>query len=232
MIEDLQNETKIYVIPTPIGNLSDITQRAIEVLSKCDILIVESFQETSQLLKKLNISNSPKLIPYIKNQDFNKYQVDSALESGGVIGVVSDAGMPAISDPGYIVIKYFIENNYSYTVLPGACSVDVAAAASGLIKKGYVFQGFVPTKKGRQLFWKECIAVGGLGLPVIILESVHRIEKAVDDMQKFYPSTTRVFIGRELTKMYEQYCHTTIGELSNLQLMQKGEFVVVIDSLK
>ena len=215
----------ISIVPTPIGNMGDITYRSKEVLLEADCLIVENFQTATKLLKQLGRETMPKIIPFVKNEQFNEYEISNHIIKFDNIAVTSEAGMPAISDPGYLLVEYLAKNNIAYTVLPGACSVEVAVAASGLVTKGYIFLGFIPTKKGRQTFWKE---LSQYTLPVVIFESVHRIDKCVEDMQVNLKPDTKVFIARELTKMYETYIHTTVAELSNVTITPKGEFVIVI----
>jgi 16S rRNA (cytidine1402-2'-O)-methyltransferase len=215
----------IYIIPTPIGNMGDITYRGKELLLLADCLVVENFQTATKLLKQLGRVTMPKIIPFVKNEQFNEYEISNHITKYEIIGVVSEAGMPVISDPGYLLVEYLAKNNLEYTVLPGACSVDTAVAASGLVNKGYIFLGFIPTKKGRQTFWKE---LAQFTLPVVIFESVHRIEKCIEDMQANLKPDSKVFIARELTKLFETYIHTTVGELKNIDITQKGEFVIVI----
>jgi 16S rRNA (cytidine1402-2'-O)-methyltransferase len=218
----------IYFIPTPIGNMGDITVRGKELLLSLECLIVENFQTTSLLLKQLGKEKMPKMVSFVKNDQFNLNEVTKALDDYMAIGVVSEAGMPVISDPGYVLSEYIINNGIEYTVLPGACSVDTAVTASGLVNKGYIFLGFVPTKKGRQTFFKEA---ADFDLPIVLLDSVHRIDKCLVDIKTNFPANSKVFIGRELTKQFEQYIHTTAGECDNLEFVRKGEFVIVVKKI-
>jgi 16S rRNA (cytidine1402-2'-O)-methyltransferase len=223
----------IYFIPTPIGNMGDITIRSKELLQSVDALIVENFQSASLLLKILEIDAVP-MFPFVKNDRFNEKQIIQTLEKYENIGVLSEAGMPSISDPGYLLVRYLIENKKLYSVLPGASSVTVAAAVSGFVKKGFVFLGFVPTKKGRQSFWQEAVEFGKL--PVIFMESVHRIDKCLEDISQTYQATPdlRVCIIREASKIFEEYIHISVSELvldKTLEFVRKGEFIIVIDSL-
>ena len=216
----------LYFIPTPIGNLKDVTERGKALLLELDCLIVENYQTTSLLLKSYGREKMPKMISFIKNDQFNKNEIENALNDFMAIGVVSEAGMPVISDPGYILTDYLVENKIEYTVLPGPCSVDTAVAASGLVNKGYVFLGFVPTKKGRQSFWKEATSYN---LPKVILDSVHRIDKCLEDIHSNFNPSTKIFIGRELTKQFEEYIHTTAENCNKLEFVRKGEFVIVVE---
>ncbi|MGL4759403.1 MAG: 16S rRNA (cytidine(1402)-2'-O)-methyltransferase [Patescibacteria group bacterium] len=218
----------IYFIPTPIGNTKDITLRGQELLMELDCLIVENFQTTSILLKNLGREKIPKMISFVKNDNFNENEIKQALNDHMAIGVVSEAGMPLVSDPGYLLIDYLIVNEVEYTVLPGPCSVDTAVAASGLVSKGYIFLGFAPTKKGRQTFWNEAVSYD---LPVVIFESVHRIDKFIEEVNTHFPSKSKVFIARELTKQFEEYIHTNAEELPKKEFTKKGEFVIVIKKI-
>ncbi len=215
----------IYFIPTPIGNMGDITVRGKELLLTLDCLIVENFQTTSILLKQLGREKMPKMVSFVKNNQFNLFEVERAIDEYMAIGVVSEAGMPSISDPGYVLTEYIISKEIEYTVLPGPCSIDTAAAASGLVNKGYIFLGFVPTKKGRQTFFNDAVKYD---LPIIILESVHRIEKCLEDINNSFPANSKVFIARELTKQFEQYIHCVASDCKTLDFVKKGEFVIVI----
>jgi 16S rRNA (cytidine1402-2'-O)-methyltransferase len=215
----------IYIVPTPIGNMGDITFRSKEVLLNCEILIAESFQESSKLLKNLGREKLPKIITYVNYDKFNEKEISLAFKNCDNIAIVSDAGMPMISDPGYLVIDFMIKNNIKYSVLAGPSSVDVAVAASGLISKGFVFLGFIPNKKGRQTFWKEAKEYN---LPIVLFESVHRIDKCLEDLKVNFESNDKVFIARELTKMYEEYIHTKIEDLDKLNFTKKGEFVIIV----
>jgi 16S rRNA (cytidine1402-2'-O)-methyltransferase len=215
----------VYFIATPIGNMGDITIRSKELLLSLDCLIVENFATTSKLLKNLGRENMPKIISFIKNDKFNSFQISQLLAEYENVGVVSEAGMPSISDPGYQLTEYIKSTDYQYSVLPGACSVDVAVAASGLVNKGYIFLGFVPTKKGKETFFKEA---SEYDLPLVMFESVHRMDKFIEILPKYFGPDTEVFIARELTKVFEEYIHTTVQELKNINLILKGEFVIVI----
>jgi 16S rRNA (cytidine1402-2'-O)-methyltransferase len=215
----------IYITPTPIGNMGDITYRGKEILLSCDCMIVENFQTATKLLKSLGREEMPRIIPFVKNDQFNEYEISQHINKYENIAVTSEAGMPVISDPGYLLIEYLVSKKISYTVLPGACSVDTAVAASGLVNKGYVFLGFIPTKKGRQTFWKEA---KDFKIPIVLFESVHRIDKCIEDIIDNFHPEAKVFIARELSKIFEQYIHTTVKDLSKVEFVKKGEFVIVI----
>jgi 16S rRNA (cytidine1402-2'-O)-methyltransferase len=215
----------IYFIPTPIGNMGDITIRGQQLLLNLDYIIVENFSTASLLLKKLGRETMPKIVSFVKNEHFNQFQIENILQLGVDVGVISEAGMPSISDPGYLLTQYIQKNKYPYTVLPGACSIDTAVVASGLVNKGFVFLGFVPTKKGRETFFKEAITYT---MPIVFLESVHRIDKCLINITQTFGPDDQVFIARELTKIYEEYILVTVSQLTNLKITMKGEFVIVI----
>lgn len=209
--------------------MGDITIRSKDLLLSLDCLIVENFATATKLLKNLGREEMPKIISFIKNEKFNSYQIESVLKEFDNIGVVSEAGMPSISDPGYQLTEFIKNTDFKYTVLPGPCSVDVAVAASGLVNKGYIFLGFVPTKKGKETFFKE---VSQYTLPIVMFESVHRMDKFVEILPKYFEASTEVFVARELTKVFEEYIHTTVGEISKVPIVMKGEFVIVIRNSK
>jgi 16S rRNA (cytidine1402-2'-O)-methyltransferase len=229
----------IYFVPTPIGNLEDITVRSLRVLKSCPYLIVENFSSTKLLLKNLGIETKSTTISFVKNEQFNLTQIETTIQKaqqeGVDIGVMSEAGTPSISDPGYLLTSYLIANQIPYTVLPGASSVIVAACASGMVTKGFEFWGFIPTKKGRQTFLTtlKTKLVQKDHNPIIIFESVHRIDTLLNELKASFDPSTKVFISREQTKLFEQYLHFTVEQLINgdscCEFVHKGEFVVVLD---
>ena len=226
----------LYVVPTPIGNLEDITLRAKRLLSESTTILSEDPRSTAQLLKLLEIKKDQKLVQLSKNQEINFKGIDeviSQLKAGEdkdvVISLVCDAGTPAISDPGKVVIQKIWENNLKFTVLPGATSLIPAVVASGMLTKDWSFKGFLPIKKGRQTLWKE-IAAGQTA--TAIFESVHRMEKTIVEMQTYLPPNRLIFIAREISKLHETYWRGKVEDLNITNIKLKGEFVVVIGSLE
>lgn len=215
----------IYIIPTPLGNLKDLTIRGKELLLELNCLVVENYQTTNHLLNNIGKERKTKLISFVKNDNFNKREIEQAIRDHQDIGVCSEAGMPSVSDPGYLLIEYLQNNKIPYSALPGCCSVDTAVAASGLVTKGYVFLGFVPTKKGRKSYWEEA---NSYNLPIVIFESVHRIQKCLEDITKYFDADDQVFIAREMTKIFEEYIYVNVKDLKDLTITEKGEFVIVV----
>lgn len=221
----------LYFIPTPIGNLEDVTLRSLRLLRECEALLVEDGRVTSKLLSKLEITPAPRLVNLVRHNRFNERQVAqilSELNTGRLkqVGVVSDAGSPGLSDPGFEVIRLAQEQDLPYAVLPGANALVPTVVASGLVGGEFRFLGFLPVKKGRQTLLQSFCS---LTEPVVFYESVHRIRKTLRQLQEILEPERRIFVARELTKQYEQYLPTTLGELETEKIIEKGEFVVVLD---
>lgn len=223
----------LSVISTPIGNLGDITLRAIETLKKCDAIVCEDTRVTGQLLQHLNIGKK-ELISFHGNTDPGKADVIiNHLKSGRHLAIVSDAGTPGISDPGYAVISRASEAGIPIEVIPGASAFLAALSGSGLPINQFVYLGFLPLKKGR----KTLIAsFKDEDRTIIFYESVHRIEKTlmeIGDALKDQPDRP-VVIARELTKMHEEFIRTTVGQLTAAatRIIKKGEFVVIIGPIR
>jgi 16S rRNA (cytidine1402-2'-O)-methyltransferase len=220
----------IYFIPTPIGNLEDITIRAKRILSESSIVICEDARVIARLFTLLELTNKPKFITMLKHQEYNYNQIESILklaiaDETCTISVVSDAGTPGISDPGYLVIKRLQELTISYTVLPGATALIPAVVASGLVSKDFLFIGFLPLKKGR----KSTINLVSKSLvPVVVYESSHRIKKLLVELKDSLAPLSQVFIAREISKRFEEYSLVNAEDLLSLRLIEKGEFAVII----
>jgi 16S rRNA (cytidine1402-2'-O)-methyltransferase len=228
----------LYVIPTPVGNLEDITVRAKRILSEAKILLCEDPRSTAMLLKLLDIKNDQKLIQLSKKQEINFKGIDQAIvelkqhnnnENDFLVGLVCDAGTPGISDPGKVVIQKLWENNLEFTILPGATSLIPAVVASGMLTKDWCFKGFLPIKKGRQTTWKE---IAKSQIASVIFESVHRMEKSILEMKEYLPPNRLVFIAREISKLHEAYWRGKIEDLDPKQVTLKGEFVLVIGGVE
>lgn len=223
----------LYIIPTPIGNLDDITIRAVKILEKCNVLICEDPRNTAQLLKLLKIPNPPKLIQYVSNHNFNYTKIHDALledknsnDDGFITGLVSDAGSPGLSDPGREVVEIAIEIGLKYTVLPGSNATIPAIVASGFVSKEFIFIGFLPIKKGRNKLWGDIIRSQ---YPTVLYESKHRINKLIEEIYANLEPERRICICREISKMHEWIWSGTVEELKSVEVMEKGEFVVTID---
>lgn len=218
----------LYIVPTPIGNLGDITLRALEVLKNVELILCEDTRHTLKLLSHFDIKT--RLESFHAHNEHRK--VDSVVEhlkAGKEIALVSDAGMPGISDPGYLLIAAAIENNLPLTCLPGPSAVISALVGSGLPCDAYFFGGFLPHKKGRQKRWGFLL---GLPVTIVLFESPHRILKCLTELETLDDHNRTVVVCRELTKKFETFHRGNASELKNLFTnnpgIAKGEIVLVI----
>jgi 16S rRNA (cytidine1402-2'-O)-methyltransferase len=211
-------------VPTPIGNLGDITLRAIEALKSSDYILAEDPRVTGQLLEKLSIPKKP-MMSYGGEFDYTKLEPWILEHQHEQVSIVTDAGIPGISDPGYTIVDVLQSNDIQYTFLPGASAGVTAAAASGLVGKEYLFLGFLPLKKGRQSTWQSILVSDR---PVIIYESVHRIDKCIAELIHYLEPNREIFIAREMTKLHETYWKGKVSNLQDYKGITKGEFVLVI----
>lgn len=224
-------ENKLYIVPTPIGNLKDITLRALEVLEKVDIIYCEDTRNTVRLLNYFNIKGNLKSY-HEHNENSRKEEILLELERGLNIALVSDAGMPGISDPGHIIIKYLIENNFGFEVLPGATATVTALVSSGLDNANFAFLGFFPRENSEIKRFFEKIKT--IEMTSIIYESVHRIKKTLKKLSEEFPEL-EIVVCREMTKLYEERTRGTCKEVYELYKDKeniKGEFVIVLDGFK
>lgn len=239
----MKNETgTLFIVATPIGNLEDITLRAIRVLKEADLIACEDTRDTKKLLDRYEIKNTT--ISYFQHSKLSKIEyLIEQLKAGKNIALVTDAGTPGISDPGQALIGKIKEetrnkkqspNNIQYPnsniqiiPIPGPSALTAAASVSGMIEKEFYFAGFLPKKKGRQTKFKE---LSKLNVPVVIYESAMRLERTLGDIKTYFGPDTEVFIAREITKMFEEYWSGKVDEilagLSSHQL--KGEIVLII----
>ena len=221
---------KLYIVPTPIGNLEDITLRAIRILKEVDFILAEDTRTSGNLLKLLDIKN--KLQPYHK---FNEHKaIDNLvrkIKDSSSVALISDAGTPAISDPGYLLTKHCIENDVEVECLPGATALIPAIVNSGLPNDRFVFEGFLPQKKGRQ---KRIDALKEETRTIVFYESPHRLIKTLTQLLEFFNENRRICVSRELTKLHEENYRGTISEaithFSNKSI--KGEIVIVVEGAK
>ena len=221
------NETQLYLVPTPIGNIGDITFRAIEVLKEVDLILAEDTRTSGSLLKRYEISN--RLESFHMHNEHKK--VSTAVEylrNGKKIALISDAGTPGISDPGYLLVRAALEQDIKLEVLPGATAFVPALVKSGFPCDRFVFEGFLPQKKGRQTRIK---ALQEEKRTVIFYESPHRIVKLLKELKELLPASRLVSVSRELSKMFEETITGTLGEvLIEFERREKikGEFVVIL----
>lgn len=215
----------LYLIPTPIGNISDITDRSLEILNMVDIILCEDTRTTGQLLKQYDISK--KLLSCHEfNEDKIKENVVKELASGKNLGLVTDQGSPIISDPGYIVAKYVIKEGYNVVALPGATAFTPAIMMSGLDANHFLYYGFLNSKDSKQK--KELEALKSFPYTMIFYEAPHRIVNTLTNMRDVL-GDRNISISREISKIHEEVIRGTISEcLEELDVI-KGEFVIVVE---
>ena len=223
----------LYIVATPIGNRDDITLRALDILKSVDLIACEDTRHTGTLLAHYEIKKP--LVSYFQHSHLSKVeQIIDELKNGKNIALVTDAGTPGISDPGQALIWKIrelssINDQLSIKVIPipGPSALTAIASVSGMIEKEFYFAGFLPKKKGRQTKFKQ---LSVLDAPIIIYESANRLEKTLEDIRTYFGADSEVFIGREMTKMFEEYWGESIvkvlSELKNHQL--KGEVALII----
>ena len=225
----MTNNGKLFIVPTPIGNLDDITCRAIETLKNVDLVLAEDTRKSKILFKKYSITTSIKSY-HINNEHKVVNTYVESLVDGKKLALVSDAGTPSISDPGFLLIRESIKKNIEIICLPGATALIPALVISGLPSERFVFEGFLPKKKGRDSRLKE-LSIENRTL--VLYESPLRVKKTLEDLKKFFGSDRRISLSREISKIYEETYRGTIEDaimhFSNKN--PKGEFVICIDKL-
>lgn len=218
--------SKLYLVPTPIGNLNDITLRAIETLKAVDYILAEDTRQTLKLLKHFNIEK--RLVAHHQhNEHKTTERIIDSLKNGETIALVSDAGTPAISDPGFLLTRECIKNDIKVECLPGATAFVPALVNSGFPCDKFVFEGFLPHKKGRQTrlnFLKEETRT------IIFYESTHRLLKTLNQFAEFFGEDRMVAVSRELTKLHEETVRGTAKEVIEYynNNVTKGEIVIVV----
>lgn len=220
----------LYICATPIGNLDDITIRVMNTLKEADLIVAEDTRHTLHLLNHLNIKKP--LLSFHKFSDENKLnQILEKLETGEEIALVSDAGMPCISDPGYEIVKACIDRDLPMTVLPGASAFTTALILSGLPTENFIFYGFLPQKKSTRT--KLLAEIGQEKATLLFYEAPHRIQKTLDELLNAF-GDRKIAVARELTKKFEEVKRGTISELIvHFEVEQpRGEFVLVVDGNK
>ena len=221
---------KLYVVPTPIGNLEDMTLRAIRILKECDHIYAEDTRETRKLLVHFSI-DKPMSSFHLNNEHKILSKTVAQIQSMGQAALVSDAGTPAISDPGYLLVRECIKAGIEVECLPGATAFVPALVKSGLPSDAFIFLGFLPEKKGRQTAFQQ---LSTIEYTMIFYESPHRLLKTLTQLGEYLGSDRTASVSRELTKMFEQTVNGSLAEL--LQYFSthpiKGEFVIVIEGKK
>jgi 16S rRNA (cytidine1402-2'-O)-methyltransferase len=217
---------RLTIVPTPIGNLEDITLRALNVLKEADLILAEDTRQTHKLLTHFNISK-----PMHAHHAFNEHKtvmnVVERIRAGQKIALVSDGGTPAISDPGFLLVRSCLKEGIEVECLPGATAFVPALVVSGLPADEFIFMGFLPHKKGRETAIKKIAAEERT---VIVYESPYRIVKILEELKKLASPERKVSVSRELSKKFEETIRGTVEEvLAHFKNLEpKGEFVVVI----
>ena len=224
------NDPQLFIVPTPIGNLGDITIRAIDTLQNSDLILSEDTRHAKKLLNHYKISTKVK--SYHLNNEHKK--VDEYVEmmlQGKIISLITDAGTPCISDPGFLLVREAIKKGIQITCLPGPTALIPALVLSGLPSDAFIFEGFLPRKKGRKTKLKE---ISNNTITTIIYESPYRIIKTLSDLLEFLGSDRKVSVSREISKIYEETFRGTVsdalGHFSDKKI--KGEFVICINKEK
>lgn len=222
-----QQKASLYLVPTPIGNLGDITLRALETLKSVDTILAEDTRTTGYLLKHFQIQK-----PLQSFHIFNEHKTLEGLikrfKSGEVMALVSDAGTPGISDPGFLLVRECLKNNIEIDCLPGPSALLPALIKSGFPTDRFVFEGFLPHKKGRQTL---LIKLAEEERTIILYESPHRLMKTLEQIAEFFGNERLVSVSRELTKLHEETFTGKVNDvLAHFQQKEvKGEIVIVID---
>ncbi len=222
--------SKLILVPTPVGNLKDITLRALEVLKNCDIILAEDTRNTGILLKYFEIEKP--MQSYHAHNEHEKYKdVLNQIEQGKIFALVTDAGTPGISDPGFLIVRECIKHNIKIECLPGATAFVPALVKSGLPCDKFVFEGFMPVKKGRKTRFDLLL---NEARTIVFYESPYKLIALLQDAIKYLGAERKVSVTREISKIYEE---TINGDLSEVLLhfknkAPKGEFVVVLEGKK
>ena len=225
-MNNLLESNKLYLVPTPIGNLEDITLRALKVLEQADVVLAEDTRTSGVLCKHFNISTP--LQAYHKDNEHKVVQnIIYQIQSGKKMALISDAGTPGISDPGFLLVRSCLENNIEVECLPGATAFVPALVNSGFPCDKFVFEGFLPHQKGRQ---KRLLALANEHRTIIFYESPYRILKLLKELSEHFGAERSVSISRELTKKFEEtYRGSIASALEHFTVkVPKGEFVVVV----
>lgn len=222
--------SKLYIVPTPIGNLNDITLRALQVLKDVDYILAEDTRQTSKLLNHFEIDK--KLVSYHQHNEHKSIdRIIEDLKQDKTIAVVSDAGTPGISDPGFLIVRACIQNEIAVECLPGATAFVPALVNSGFPCDKFVFEGFLPHKKGRQtrlnLLKEETRTI-------VFYESTHRLLKTLAQFAEFFGEDRPISVSRELTKMHEENIRETVKEVIEYYKTHviKGEIVIIVHGVE
>lgn len=216
----------LYLVPSPIGNLKDISFRAIEVLKEVDLVLAEDTRTTGKLLSHYSIETKLSSF-HMHNEHKRAAGIVSEMQQGMKMALVSDAGSPGISDPGFLLVRACVEAEIEIIALPGPTALIPALAASGLPCDRFVFEGFLPQKKGRQ---KRVTALQSETRTMVFYESPHRLSKCLEQFIAHFGPDRKACVAREISKIYESYHRGTLAELLTLSQEEtlKGEMVIIV----
>ena len=219
-------EAKLYIVPTPIGNLGDMTYRAVEVLKEVDLILAEDTRTSGKLLKHFEIA-TPMQSHHMHNEHKTVTNIVSRIESGESVALISDAGTPAISDPGFLLSRACIDAGLEIECLPGATAFVPALVNSGLPNDKFIFEGFLPVKKGRQT---RLMLLAEESRTMIFYESPHKLLKTLKNFVEYFGAERKVSVSRELTKLYEETIRGSAEEvLAHFEKKApKGEIVIIV----
>jgi len=221
---------KLYIVATPIGNLDDITFRAINTLKSVDFILCEDTRVTQKILNHYEINT--KTLSYHQHSSESKVkQIEELLNQGKNLALVTDAGTPGISDPGNLLIADLLKNNPKLEIIPvpGASAIISILSISGFPTDKFVFLGFIPQKNKRKKFLEE---IKNNDKTTIFYESCHRIKKCILEMNEIFEQDREIIIGRELTKKFETIYRGTIKQILDMEILDKGEFVIIVKGFK
>lgn len=220
--------SKLYIVPTPIGNLEDMTLRAIRILKEVDLVFAEDTRTSGFLMKHFEIGTQLRSYHLHNEHKIVENLVEQIKNSVNGMALISDAGTPAISDPGFLLVRACITNGVEVETLPGATAFVPALVSSGLPCDSFLFEGFLPHKKGRQ---KRLLELAELNRTIIFYESPYRIVKLLEEFTIHFGGERRCSIARELSKKFEEIKRGTVTELLEhfTKTTPKGEFVVVVE---
>ena len=222
--------SKLFLVPTPIGNLEDITLRAIRILKESDLILAEDTRTSGKLLKHLDVNTHMQSF-HMHNEHKMLDRIIEKLKMGSQIAMISDAGTPGISDPGFLLVRACVENGIPTECLPGATALIPALVQSGFPTDRFIFEGFLPPKKGRQTRLKQWAEESRT---IVFYESPHKISKTLLQLQEFVGGDRKLSVSREISKKFEETVRGTVEELIvHFQVKApKGEFVVILEGKK
>jgi len=217
----------LYIVPTPIGNLEDMTFRAISVLNSCDVVLTEDTRTSGKLLKHFNI-DKPMWAFHAFNEHKALKSIIEHLQQGKNIALISDAGTPGISDPGFLLVRECVAHGIKVSCLPGATAFVPALVSSGMTTDKFFFEGFLPHKKGRQTRWKYLTT---LDVTIIMYESPHRLMKCLEEIKTYLGEDRRVCVAREISKMFEEFYTSDVNDViaHYTKMPAKGEIVIIVE---